>query len=65
MVRAPPVFGVNAMVLCSCSILDIERLGNRGWNWKNYQKYAQRVEQCVWYHPLRVLQKLRLMAQIH
>ena len=24
--------------------LDIERLGNPGWNWKNFAKYVERVE---------------------
>ncbi|GJE91611.1 GMC family oxidoreductase [Phanerochaete sordida] len=26
---------------------DIERLGNPGWNWQNYQKYAQKVERLI------------------
>ena len=24
--------------------IDIERLGNPGWNWKNFEKYCQRTE---------------------
>ncbi|TFK47573.1 alcohol oxidase [Heliocybe sulcata] len=27
---------------------DWERLGNPGWNWKNYQKYALRTETCIY-----------------
>lgn len=26
---------------------DIERLGNPGWNWENYQKYSHKVERSV------------------
>jgi hypothetical protein len=25
-------------------ILDLERLGNPGWNWENYDKYVTRTE---------------------
>ncbi|GJE91578.1 GMC family oxidoreductase [Phanerochaete sordida] len=28
-------------------INDMERLGNPGWNWKNYQKYAQKAERFI------------------
>ncbi|EKM52126.1 uncharacterized protein PHACADRAFT_212710 [Phanerochaete carnosa HHB-10118-sp] len=28
-------------------INDIERLGNPGWNWKNFQKYSQKVERFI------------------
>ena len=27
--------------------LDIERLGNPGWNWKNFDHYVRRTERCV------------------
>lgn len=33
---------VRCMLTCSC--IDIERLGNPGWNWNNFEKYIQRTE---------------------
>ncbi|KZT28136.1 GMC oxidoreductase [Neolentinus lepideus HHB14362 ss-1] len=30
---------------------DIERLGNPGWNWENYQKYSHRTEKFVYPTP--------------
>jgi hypothetical protein len=37
-------FEVYRVNLDLVSILDLERLGNPGWNWKNYDKYVARTE---------------------
>ena len=41
--RALAVGRDTCVLTCSC-ILDIERLGNPGWNWSNFEKYIQRTE---------------------
>ena len=30
--------------ITECIRLDFEKLGNPGWNWKNFEKYAARAE---------------------
>ena len=38
---------VSAFDLSICFITVLEKLGNPGWNWKNFVKYAQRAEGFV------------------
>ncbi|TFK47587.1 alcohol oxidase [Heliocybe sulcata] len=35
----------------AAEIDDIERLGNPGWNWKNYETYSHRTETCIYPTP--------------
>lgn len=35
------------MYLLDLCYTDFERLGNPGWNWKNFQKYLAKTERCV------------------
>ena len=41
------IFFENTVRTVYCDDIDWERLGNPGWNWKNYQKYAAKVERYV------------------
>ena len=44
MVRTPSFLIIHCSHLVA---LDIERLGNPGWNWANFQKYVARTEGCA------------------
>ena len=50
----PPAEDIDGLLLLvvrsHCAyylITDIERLGNPGWNWNNFEKYIKRTEGCV------------------
>ena len=50
----PPAFDIDA----------IERLGNPGWNWEEYQMYTLKAEQYVLIHLLQYISKLKILVSI-